>query len=431
MSRFKFTKANINSLALPTERKQEYHYDTDCKGLGICVGAGGTKTYFIEKKVGKKTIRKKIGFHGPWVPETVRKHAGDKIRDLDQGIDPRDQKNDQELLDTTLAQILGKYLDTKNLKPKTKQIYKGAIDRCFEHWLDKPIISITKNMVEQRYTELLNTDWQRGTSGTAQAHQAMRTLRAVLNYARVTSEDSTGKAVLPVNPVDRLKDADLWRPVEERETYIKKTELKAWYRAVMRLKNTTMRDFLLVALFSGLRRNEVATLQWHQIDFNEKVITIPAAKRKKVGKKPMKALVLPMTSYLETLLKARHEAWKAKKVQQIGNDFVFPGEGKGGHIVEVKKSIDNVIKNSGVTFSTHDLRRTYATLSESLDVPFLCVKRLLGHTTDDITSAYVIESIDRLRQPAETIASFFEAACEINDCAAPSAVADDATQLAV
>jgi integrase len=243
----------------------------------------------------------------------------------------------------------------------------------------------------------------------------MRTLRAVLNYAQVSYEDSSGKSILPENPVRRLTQADIWRPVAARDNYIKKNKLKAWYQAVSRLTNTTLRDFLLLCLFSGLRRNEAARLQWQHIDFDEKTLTIPAQNRKKVGKKPMKPLTLPLTRYLENLLTVRYNAWKSNKVRPIDNDFVFAGEGKGGHIVEVKKAINRVTNKSKVIFSTHDLRRTYATIGETL-VPYLPLKRLIGHhTTDDITSSYVIADVERLREPAETIAAYLEEHCGIQD----------------
>lgn len=41
------------------------------------------------------------------------------------------------------------------------------------------------------------------------------------------------------------------------------------------------------------------------------------------------------------------------------SQYVFPGDGKPGYIVEPRKAIDKVTKKSGVTFAPHDLRRTF------------------------------------------------------------------------
>ncbi len=415
MSVFRFTKGKIDNLPLPENRKQDYHYDTAVPGLGVCVGAGGAKTYFAEKRLKGKTRRITIGKHGVWVPDTVRDRARELLVDIDKGIDPNVVKKEKKAKATTLAVVFERFVRARPLKQKTIQVYTGALKRCFPEWLDKSITDISKDMIEQKYLQLLETKWERGTSGEAQAHQAMRTLRAILNYAQVTCEDSNGKSLLPENPVRRLTQAELWRSVPERDRYIKKQDLPAWYREVSRLPNTTQRDFLLLCLFSGLRRNEAAKIQWHHVNFHEKTLTIPAQNRKKVGKKPMKPLVLPLTSCLENLLSVRSDAAKLSKVRPIDNDFVFPGDGKGGHIVEVKNAIKRVTKYSNVDFSTHDLRRTFATVGESL-VPYLALKRLIGHNTRaDVTSAYVIADVERLREPAEKIVNYLMEHCVPQD----------------
>lgn len=46
-----------------------------------------------------------------------------------------------------------------------------------------------------------------------------------------------------------------------------------------------------------------------------------------------------------------------------------------------------VIRESGVTFSLHDLRRTFITVAESLDISAYPVKRLVNHKMSrDVTA---------------------------------------------
>jgi hypothetical protein len=54
----------------------------------------------------------------------------------------------------------------------------------------------------------------------------------------------------------------------------------------------------------------------------------------------------------------------------------------------------------------HDLRRTYATLAESIGVGGYTLKRLLNHRTrrtNDVTAGYVILSADELQEPAKRV----------------------------
>ncbi len=65
---------------------------------------------------------------------------------------------------------------------------------------------------------------------------------------------------------------------------------------------------------------------------------------------------------------------------------------------------DKTTAASGVTFTLHDLRRTYITIAESLDIPHYALKRLLSHRSSaDVTGGYIIINVDRLRGPVELI----------------------------
>ncbi len=67
----------------------------------------------------------------------------------------------------------------------------------------------------------------------------------------------------------------------------------------------------------------------------------------------------------------------------------------------------NVIKSSGVTFTIHDLRRTFITLAESLDISAYALKRLLNHKmNNDVTSGYLIMDVERLRKPMQQVTDY-------------------------
>jgi len=72
--------------------------------------------------------------------------------------------------------------------------------------------------------------------------------------------------------------------------------------------------------------------------------------------------------------------------------------------VEPKNFSQRVTAASGVTFTLHDLRRTYITIAESLDIPHCALKRLLNHRSSaDVTGGYIIINVDRLRGPVDLI----------------------------
>lgn len=201
------------------------------------------------------------------------------------------------------------------------------------------------------------------------------------------------------NPVKRLSQTRAWYRVERRQTVIKPHEIKPWFQAVMNLKNDsksqnreTIRDYLLLVLFTGLRREEAASMTWNNVDLQAKTLKVTDTKNHLDH-------TLPLSDFIYDLLQQR----KATAV----NTYVFQRSDGQGHITEQRKQMAKVIKESGVTFTIHDLRRTFMTIAESLDISAYAVKRLANHKmNDDITAGYIIADVERLRDPMQKITDY-------------------------
>ena len=86
---------------------------------------------------------------------------------------------------------------------------------------------------------------------------------------------------------------------------------------------------------------------------------------------------------------------------------MFPGTGQGGFLTEPRKQMSKVIEQTNIKFTVHDLRRTFVTIAESLDISAYALKRLLNHKAKgDITTDYIIIDVERLRKPMQMIADF-------------------------
>ena len=152
-----------------------------------------------------------------------------------------------------------------------------------------------------------------------------------------------------------------------------------------------MRDYLIFLLFTGLRRTEAAKLKWEDIDFEDRTFTIHQTKNGD-------PLVLPMSDYIYEMLCNRHN--------RHTGEYVFPGPGREGFLAEPKKAIYKVAVSSCVSFTCHDLRRTFITIAEGLDLPYYALKRLMNHRINDVTSGYIVMDVNRLREPTQKIADY-------------------------
>jgi integrase len=384
----KITKLVVDKLPTPepsatSQTMQKRYYDEALKGFGVRVTSGGTKAFFVEKLVHGKLRRITVGRYPELTAEQARREAQKLLGKIATGIDPIAEKKEAKARIMTLKSVFEDYLNArKALKPSTIFDYRRVMREGFADWQSKPLLSINKDMIAKRHTKL-------GERSHARANLAMRLLRAIFNFAAGEYEDSNGQSLIIENPIKRLSHTRAWYKVSRRQSFIKSHELAAWYQAVVNLTNPTLRDYLLLLLFTGLRRQEAATLKWNQVDLKTKTLTI-------IDTKNHQSHTLPLSNFLYELLKQRK--------QTAESEYVFPGSGKEGYLVEPRKQMEKVIEASSITFMLHDLRRTFITFAESLDISAYAVKRLVNHKMNsDVTAGYIVSDVERLRAPMQMI----------------------------
>lgn len=386
----KLTKSFIDSIPLAASG-QTFYRDSELKGFGLRVGTTG-KVYIAETKINGKVVRTTIGKHGVFTTEQARLRARELLLMMAQGTNPSDVKKEANARGITLEQTLADFLGArKALKPRTIHDYQKCLDVYLVDWKKKPLHDITKDMVAKRHAKI-------GERSQAQANLTMRYLRALFNFAAGQYENSKGESVISDNPVKRLSQTRAWYRIERRQTIIKTHDLAPWYQAVMNIKNDTkgknretIRDYLLLVLFTGLRKEEAACLTWDNIDLRAKTLTVLETKNHSDH-------TLPLPDFLYELLVHR----KASAV----NQFVFPSANGNGRITDLTRQMNKVILDSSVTFTIHDLRRTFITVAESLDISAYALKRLLNHKMNgDVTAGYIVSDVERLREPMQRIAT--------------------------
>jgi len=160
--------------------------------------------------------------------------------------------------------------------------------------------------------------------------------------------------------------------------------------AVLALRNTEARDFFMVVLLTGLRKSEALDLKWEHYDDQAHTITIPDPKNRQ-------PLTLPVSDYVAGILDARKK--KAK------GEYVF--ESERGRMHNLRFAMAEVETESKVTFCIHDLRRTFATTGESLDISGYTLKALLNHSLGgDVTAGYIVTDLKRLRAATQKVTNF-------------------------
>lgn len=378
MAKLHFTKRAIEALPF-TEQGQKLYRDTTLRGLGARVGSN-SKVFFVEGQVNRRTRRVTLGRADVLSVEEARRRALAALSEMASGIDPNQEKRRVAQEAVTLGQAFGRFFEVRTeMAAGSVDAYSRTRDLYLRDWKRSPITAITRQMVLKRHRRIA------AEHGQVTANNVMRHLRSVYNFTAATFDE------FPPNPVAILTQAGAWFHERRRRGAVPAHELPAWWEAVMSEPEYS-RDFLLIALFTGMRRNEVASLRWEYIDLEGRALHIPKTKNGD-------PLDLPLADFVVELLNARRE-------QTGASPWVFPSHGRTGHLVETKKFTARVAERSGVQFTLHDLRRTFITIAESLDIPHYALKRLLNHRLKgDVTAGYIVSDAERLRKPVTAVAA--------------------------
>jgi site-specific recombinase XerD len=282
----------------------------------------------------------------------------------------------------TLAEVWSDYRRVRKLRSSTLFMYDERIRSCFGDWLNLQITLITKDRVEARHGDISCN------RGSVTANLSCRILRSLMNFAKARYE-SGGEPILKSNPVSRLSELRCWNKEKPRRSYIHHSELGKWYRALCQLRSVHVRDLFLFLLFTGCRRSEAANLKWNSVDIDKKLVTFMLTKNGSDH-------CIPISDFIVELLERRFRDKKSHHTfvfaSQGDNQFFLPGSAR-----------DKVVTLSGVPFTPHSCRRTWATTADACGIPFHTVGRILNHTNPSVTDRYICYDPERYRKEVDLV----------------------------
>lgn len=404
------------------------------KGFALKVSAK-SKSYLIQKRVGARVIKTKIGdikefkFIQDAYDEGFK--ALETIRAT--GKNPNTIRKDRQLDEYTLREVFDYYRNylVKERKPVVKPNSLLALDKAikkFEPWLARRVADITTDEIKGRFA-LLSAKFPTATEQAFRwASSAVD--RKILNDKLAAASKGTLPAIIQ-NPFEILILNKMYRSKALLEESYKEKRARnplnvmagetenlsaflntLWDKRGLR---RTACDYLLTGLLWGCRKNEHAPLRWR-----EKVTNDEAPKTSWVDLKKGEVFffntkngvshTLHLGPFVKKLLEDRQE-WLAELQDQekLGNrsSFVFPAENKHSNVgyysspQEMLKSIREDAEIEKLTM--HDLRRSAGRVCESLDFSENIIKAILNHGSRNVTSRYTEAERKRIANHVERL----------------------------
>lgn len=385
MAEIRFTKTALSNLAMPAVGKRDSYFDTEVPKLALRVTHTGSKTFYVVRRTGGQVVWLKVGVFPDMTVEQARKAAMNVLSEFAKGGNPAAVKRAVKA-ELTFGEAFEQFLAGKRkrdgtpLADKTKGDYSDLLRLYLDCIKSKKLSAIERSEIKAIHAKVTK-------KSPAQADRVVSMISGVFTYM-LDQEKISG-----ANPAARIQK----NPSVQRDRFVQADEMPRLFEALANVPSDAMRDFFLLALLTGARRANVSEMQWADINLINGVWHLAKTK----NGTPQNVTLSPEAI---TILKARSEAASS-------SPFVFPGEGKTGHVVEPKKAWATLLKHANIeNLRIHDLRRTLGSWQARTGASLTIIGKSLNHKTHQATAIYARLDLDPVRQSVNTATSAMMAA---------------------
>jgi integrase len=411
------TAGRVDAFNCPADKSQAFLWDTDTPTLALRATPTGRKTYIFEARLNGATIRITIGTLADWPIEQARLKAQGLKMLVDNGTDPREVERDKQaaaaekkaaaatqleaakVAALTLGDVWALYIEER--RPFWGELhYRDHIDKAKAGGLPSgrrgggkqltkagplaALMPLALKDLDQATIEAWAT--KEGKTRASSARLAWRLLTVFLTWC---AEQPEYAALLPTkNPAKTKKAREALGKAGKKSDVLQREQLAAWFAAVQQIQNPVIAACLQLMLLTGARPGEVLGLRWEDINTQWKGISI----RDKVeGTRE-----IPATPYMLHLLAALPRR----------NEWVFSSPtSASGCLSEPNTPHTRACKVAGLEGLTlHGLRRSFASLTEWLEIPAGVVAQIQGHKPSATAEKhYKVRPLELLRVHHERI----------------------------
>lgn len=324
--------------------------------------------YYIQYTVPPRNKIKRIS--------TKCKHKRDALNflfNLREELEKR-QSNKENLI--MLQDFVQDYLKHSKIvhSPATHSNYRFTLKEFSDSVGDILLTDINRKMISNFLEKRL-------TLSIYRAEQSQTYLRSFFNKALIDG-------YLTQNPASVIKK--IKRPVK-MPLFFREEDFKKLLDVI---DNEDIKDLVIFAVNTGLRRSELLTLEWYQINLNDRFLILDNFNFVNKGKK---VSTVPLNQNAISVLNKRLAFKKSELVFNLGCKKILPDF----ITKKIKSYIINANLNTGLNF--HSLRHTFASWLVQRNVPIQQVKELLRHSDIKTTLIYAHLKPDNLRDAVNVL----------------------------
>ncbi len=315
-----FSKERLLALPLPETGKRKTYHDTKIQGLQLRVSSTGIKTFCVYRRLkGGQPERMTLGRFPATTVEQARKSATAINAEIESGANPAAVRRAIRA-EPTFAEVFEQFLvekrkrDGTSIGDRTKRDYRDALRMYLDPIKARKLSQITRADIKAIHTKTTK-------KSAAQADRALAIVSSVFNFA------SDLEIFCGTNPASRIQK----NPAPSRDRFAQASELPYLFSAIA---EASLADFFMLSLLTGARRSNVQEMAWRDLDLDACIWRIGMTK----NGTPQN---VPLSPEAVDILVAR-------KRKTSHATFVFPGNGKTGHLVEPKSAWASILRRASL-----------------------------------------------------------------------------------
>lgn len=414
MAKNLLTKRTVDAA---TPRDKRYHvWDGELAGFGLRVEPSGIKSFIAKYRAeggGRRAPERRvtIGRYGTVTPEQARKAAKRILGGAATGVDPaqhiqskRKEMRISELVD--LYEKEGCFIQRGKrqgipMKPLTKQYTLARLRHHVVPLLgSRRVTEVNAGDIERFFRDVEAGKTARDDKigprrrivvrgGEGAARKVFRDLSAVFSFAKRSE-------IVSRNPCET---AAVRKTDNQNERFLTLDEVKRFGDALRELEqdgtNRKALDIMRLWMLTGCRREEIASLKWQEVDFEQGCLRFGDTKTGK-GVRPIGAAAIAVLKTIERSDEA---------------EFVFPAEEGDSYFRGYKTPWKKVVEKADLPGVTpHTLRHTMGSTAISSGEAMAFTGAILGHANPRSTAIYAHVQHSPARRAADRVADRIAAA---------------------
>jgi integrase len=376
----------------PPQRGKRIVLDDEVVGFGVRITAAGARSFVLRytTRAGRERTHT-LGNATIWKTTDARAKARDLRRDIEDGGDPlADIEAGREA--PTVGDLIDRF-EQEHLPRKRP----GTVDN-YRRSLRLYIRPALKNLKVADVTFADLDRLHRRITAAGSPYQANRVIALASKMFSLAIRWQMRRDN-PAKGIERNYEA-------KRKRYLSGDEMARLTAALAEFPDRDIADAIRILLLSGARRGEVLAMKWADVDLAAGTWSKPGSTTKQWTDH-----VVPLSAPARQLLAGIAERCAREHPGKPLGEYVFPGAGSTGHVVEVKRSWRHICQSAGITgLRINDLRHSFASQLVSSGHSLALIGALLGHSNPITTSRYAHLFDDPLRAATEKVGAVIAAA---------------------